>query len=55
MKSIKFSLPIIEEDMDLRLEDDKHVETVVLLSQLKPDDYLQGCWNIQPRSNIQYF
>ena len=31
LKSIKFKLPIIEEDMDLSLEDDKHVETVVLL------------------------
>ena len=32
LKSIKFRLPIIVEDMDLSLEDDKHVETVVLLS-----------------------
>ena len=32
LKSIKFRLPIIEEDMDLSLEDNKHVETVVLLS-----------------------
>ncbi len=40
LKSIKFRLPIIDEDMDLSLEDDKHVETVVLLSQRKPDDYI---------------
>lgn len=33
LKSIKFRLPIIEEDMDLSLEDDKHVETVVLMSR----------------------
>ncbi len=33
LKSIKFRLPIIEEDMDLSLEDDKHVETVVLVSR----------------------
>ncbi len=33
LKSIKFRLPIIEEDMNLSLEDDKHVETVVLLSK----------------------
>ena len=33
LKSIKFRLPIIEEDMDLGLEDDKHVETVVLMSR----------------------
>ena len=31
LKSIKFRLPIIEEDMDLCLEDDKHVKTVRLL------------------------
>ncbi len=33
LKSIKFRLPIIEEDMGLSLEDDKHVETVVLMSR----------------------
>ncbi len=33
LKSIKFRLPIMEEDMDLSLEDDKHVETVVLMSR----------------------
>lgn len=32
LKSIKFRLPIIEKDMDLSLENDKHVETVALLS-----------------------
>lgn len=32
LKSIKFRLPIIEEDMDLSLENDKHVEAVVMLS-----------------------
>lgn len=32
LKSIKFRLPIIEEDMDLSLEDDKHVKTIILLS-----------------------
>ena len=31
LKSIKFRLPIIEEDINLSLEDDKHVETVALL------------------------
>ncbi len=33
LKSINFRLPIIEEDMDLSLEDDKHVDTVCLLSR----------------------
>lgn len=37
LKSIKFRLPIIEEDINLSLEDDKHVETVRLLSNRKPD------------------
>ena len=36
LKSIKFKLPIIEEDMDLSLEDDKHVETIVMLSHKNP-------------------
>lgn len=35
LKSIKFKLPIIEEDMSLSLDNDTHIETVVLLSQLK--------------------
>lgn len=40
LKSIKFKLPIIEEDMEMSLDSDTHVETVVLLSQLKqkPDE-----------------
>lgn len=33
LKSIKFRLPIIEEDINLSLEDDKHVGTVALLTR----------------------
>ena len=33
LKSIEFKLPIIKEDMKVRLDNDSHVETVVLLSQ----------------------
>lgn len=33
LKSIKFRLPIIEEDMSLSLDNDKHVETVCLLTK----------------------
>ena len=33
LKSIKFKLPIIEENMSLSLDNDSHVETVVLLSK----------------------
>ncbi len=35
LKSIKFRLPIIEGDMDLCLEDDKHVEVVCCLQRRK--------------------
>jgi len=35
LKSIKFKLPIIEEDMELSLDNDAHVETVCLLSREK--------------------
>ena len=31
LKSIKFKLPIIEEDMEISLDNDTHVETVCLL------------------------
>lgn len=34
LKSMKFKLPIIEGDMELSLDNDEHVETVVLLSKL---------------------
>ena len=33
LKSIKFKLPIIEEDMDLSLDNNEHVETCVLLGR----------------------
>ena len=33
LKSIKFRLPIIEEDMNISLDNEHHVETVVLLSK----------------------
>ena len=36
LKSIEFKLPIIKEDMKLRLDNDLHVETVVVLSAM-PD------------------
>ncbi len=34
LKSIKFKLPIIEEDIEMSLDNDKHVETVVLMSKV---------------------
>ena len=36
LKSIKFKLPIIEEDMELSLDNDAHVETVCQLVLRKP-------------------
>lgn len=33
LKSMKFRLPIIEEDMEIGLDNDKHVETVALMSR----------------------
>ena len=33
LKSIKFRLPIIEHDMDLSLDNDNHVETIILLQK----------------------
>ena len=33
LKSIKFKLPIIEEDMEISLDNDTHVECVIALSK----------------------
>ena len=41
LKSIEFKLPIIEHDMELSLDNDSQSETVVLLSQQKPDDRIE--------------
>ena len=40
LKSIRFKLPIIDQDMDLSLDGEEHVETVACLSVKKPDDVL---------------
>ena len=37
LKSIRFKLPIIENDLSIGLDNDNHIETVVLLSHKKPD------------------
>ena len=37
LKSIKFKLPIIEEDMEMSLDSDTHVETICLLSKVNPN------------------
>ncbi len=41
LKSIKFKLPIIEEDMELSLDNDNHVETVALLSKLHAKEHIE--------------
>ena len=41
LKSMKFKLPIIEGDMELSLDNDEHVETVVTLSRKIPDDVVE--------------
>ncbi len=41
LKSIKFKLPIISEDMSISLDNDEQVETVVALSRKHIDDYVE--------------
>ncbi|MFW5555219.1 MAG: recombinase family protein, partial [Roseburia inulinivorans] len=41
LKSIEFKLPIIEKEFALSLDNDTQNETVVLLSQQKPDDTIE--------------
>ena len=41
LKSIEFKLPIIEKEFTLSLDNDTQNETVVLLSQQKPDDTIE--------------
>ena len=40
LKSIKFKLPIIEEDMNISLDNNSHVESIVLLSHKSPDSHI---------------
>ena len=40
LKSIRFKLPIIENDLSIGLDNGEHVETVVLLSHKKADSYI---------------
>lgn len=35
LKSIRFKLPIIEKDLSIGLDNNKHVECVVLMSKVK--------------------
>ena len=41
LKSIRFKLPIIENDLSIGLDNGNHVETVVLLSKLKTDKHIE--------------
>lgn len=40
LKSITFKLPIIDEDLNISLDNDEQVETVVLLSRKAPDSHI---------------
>ncbi len=40
LKSIRFKLPIIENDLSIGLDNGNHVETVVMLSHKKPDSHI---------------
>ena len=40
LKSIKFKLPIIEEDMSISLDNEEQVDTVILLSHESPDSVI---------------
>ena len=40
LKSIRFKLPIIENNLSIGLDNGEHVETVVLLSHKKPDGHI---------------
>ena len=41
LKSIRFKLPIIDEDMSLSLDNDSHIETVALISRRKDEPRIQ--------------
>jgi site-specific DNA recombinase len=41
LKSIRFKLPIIENNLSVGLDNEQHVETIVQLSQRKPDDVVE--------------
>ena len=42
LKSIKFRLPIIEEDMEVSLDDDEHVEVVCILTKLSAGRHIEA-------------
>ena len=41
LKSIRFKLPIIENDLSIGLDNGEHVETIVLLTHEKPTSYIE--------------
>ena len=51
LKSMEFKLPIIKEDMKLRLDNDSHVETVVLLSLKTSQPKLEVTMEVDSDSN----
>lgn len=55
LKSIKFKLPIIEEDVSISLDNDVHVETVCLLSNRnsKPDSHIKFDLDMEEYNKIK--
>ena len=51
LKSMEFKLPIIKEDMKLRLDNDSHVETVALLSLKNNQPKLEVTMEVDCESN----
>ena len=47
LKSIKFKLPIIEEDMEISLDNDTHVEAVLLLTKLHVERHIEVDVNME--------
>ena len=42
LKSIKFKLPIIEEDIEMSLDNDKHVECIIMMQYCGKEKNLHG-------------
>lgn len=55
LKSIRFKLPIIDNDLSIGLDNDKHVETVCLLGnrKSKPDSYVDLSINMEDYHRIK--
>ena len=53
LKSIRFKLPIIENDLSIGLDNGEHVEIVCLLGRRKPDDTIKVSVNMDDYYQIR--